>query len=98
MSMERETSASMAPQPDAVLEWAAMAPADGTLCALLTPAIKAKLRDLATGQTLEVRVSDPTARDDIASWCRLAGHDLLAMVEEPESPPLLRVYLRKKQD
>ncbi len=98
MSVERESGAGALPQPDAILEWAAKAPADGTLCALPTPAIKAKLRELAPGQTLEVRVSDPTARDDIASWCRLAGHDLLAMVEEPGSPPLLRVYLRKKQD
>jgi tRNA 2-thiouridine synthesizing protein A len=96
MSVEQETGAGALPEPDAVLEWAEMAPADGTVCALLTPAIKAKLRELAPGQVLEVRVSDLTAREDIASWCRMAGHDLLAMTEEPSHQ--LRAYLRKKQD
>ncbi len=48
------------------------------------------------GQVLEVRVSDMTAREDIAAWSRLSGHELLAMTEEP--PHLLRAYLRKKQD
>ncbi len=93
MSVERETGA--APAPDAVLDWASATPADGTICALLTPAIKAKLREMAPGEVLEVRVSDMTARDDITSWLRLSGHELLAMIEEP--PQLLRAYLRKKR-
>jgi TusA-related sulfurtransferase len=46
-------------------------------------------------QLLEVRVNDPTAREDIASWCRLSGHELVAEVEE--SPQLLRVFIRKRQ-
>ncbi len=98
MGLEPETGAGALPQPDAVLEWASMAPMQGALCALLTPAIKAKLREMAAGQVLEVRVNDDgdtTARDDIAAWCRLSGHELLALTEE--SPHLLRTYLRKKQ-
>jgi tRNA 2-thiouridine synthesizing protein A len=67
----------------------------GTTCALLTPAIKAKLREMLPGQMLEVHVDDPLAREDIAAWCRLAGHELLAAVEEG---PLLRVFLRKRPD
>ena len=96
MSVERETGAGALPESDAVLEWLSTAPpVQGTLCALLTPAIKAKLREIEPGQVLEVRVNDPTARDDIASWCRLSGHELLVMTEE--SPHRLRAYLRKKQ-
>ena len=85
------------PQPDAVLDWAdtEVDAAAGSVCALLTPAIKAQLREMAPGQVLEVRVQDMTARDDIAAWCRLSGHELLALVEEP--PHLLRAYVRKKQ-
>lgn len=90
-----ETAPDALPEPNAVLEWVSAAPTEGTVCALLTPAIKAKLRELEAGQVLEVRVSDVTARDDIAAWCRLSGHTLLAMTEEP--PQLLRVSLRKKQ-
>jgi tRNA 2-thiouridine synthesizing protein A len=86
------------PNAEAVLEMlttAETAAAEGATCAVLTPAIKAKLGDLAPGQVLEVRVNDPTARDDIASWCRLSGHELLTVIEEP--PSLLRAYVRKKQ-
>lgn len=80
---------------DALLEMLDLTQHVGTTCALLTPAIKARLRELLPGQVLEVRVDDPLAREDIASWCRLAGHELLAAVEVG---PLLRVYLRKKAD
>jgi len=59
------------------------------------PAIKATLREMAPGQVLEVRVNDATAREDIASWCRLSGNELLALAEEPSQ--LLRAYLRKEQ-
>lgn len=96
MSVDQETGAGALPEPNAVLEWASTTPAQGTTCALLTPAIKAKLREMAPGQILEVRVNDMTARDDIVSWCRLSGHELLALAEEP--PQLVRAYLRKKQD
>jgi tRNA 2-thiouridine synthesizing protein A len=95
MRGEQESGAGVLPEPDAVLEWAVTDAAQGTLCALLTPAIKAKLREMAPGQVLEVRVDDPTARDDIVSWCRLSGHELVALTEEP--PHLLRAALRKKQ-
>jgi TusA-related sulfurtransferase len=66
----------------------------GSSCAVLTPAIKAKLRGMASGQVLEVRVDDPTAREDILSWSRLAGHEVLAIFAD--EPGRLRFYLRKK--
>jgi len=69
--------------------------AQGAMCALLTPAIKGKFQEMSGGQILEVRVNDPTAREDIASWCRLSGHELLAAIDE--SPQLLRVFIRKRQ-
>ena len=45
----------------------------GSTCALLTPAIKTRLKELESGQVLEVRVSDSIAREDIGAWCRLCG-------------------------
>ncbi len=95
MNVEHGMGVDALPTPNAVLEWVSVAPAQGTVCALLTPAIKAKLREMAAGQVLEVRVHDLTAREDIASWCRLSGHELLAVTEEP--PQLVRAFLRKKQ-
>jgi TusA-related sulfurtransferase len=67
----------------------------GTTCAVLTPAIKARLRELGGGQVLEVRADDPSAHEDIAVWCRLAGHKLMAMMDE--MPKYTRYFLRKKQ-
>ncbi len=97
MSHESET-AEMAYGPsrsaDAVLDLAFMPEAEGSTCAVLTPAIKAKLREMSAGQVLEVRASDPSAREDLASWCRLSGNALLAAREEP--PGTLRAWLRKK--
>ena len=83
------------PPADAVLEMLGTADARGATCAVLTPAIKAKLREMNGGQILEVRVDDPTAREDIAAWCRLAGHALLAVVEEGTN--YTRYFLGKKR-
>jgi len=80
--------------PQAILDFTAVDEGGGALCALLTPAIKAKLRPLESGQVLEVRVNDPAARDDILSWSRLSGHAVVAMFED--GPDRLRFYLQKK--
>jgi tRNA 2-thiouridine synthesizing protein A len=95
--MTNGNSASEAPVPsvDAVLEMMGLSEEDGTGCARLTPAVKAKLRDMQSGQVLEIRVDDPIAREDIASWCRITGHTLLAVTEAP--PQTLHFYVRRKQ-
>ena len=85
------------PSADATLEMLGTANSgamDGTTCAILTPAIKAKLREMAPGQVLEVRVDDPSARGDLESWSRLSGNELIAAREEP--PGVLRAWRRKK--
>lgn len=82
------------PPAAAVLELLATADTPGTTCAVLTPAIKARLRELGGGQVLEVRVDDPSAREDIAAWCRLTGHEIVAVVDE--MPKYTRYFLRKK--
>lgn len=84
------------PYADALLEMLRTADMPGATCAVLTPAIKARLRELAGGQVLEVRVDDTSAREDIAAWCRLAGHELLAVVDE--MPKYTRYFLSKKRD
>ena len=91
---DRSTAGTTAiPRADDVLEQLNTGAA-GATCATLTPAIRSRLREMQGGQVLEVRVDDPGAREDIAAWCRLAGHELLAVVE-PE-PRQLHCYIRKK--
>jgi len=80
--------------PQALLEFRGSGDSSGTTCALLTPAIRAKLREMASGQVLEVRVDDPTAKEDILSWSRLSGNEVLAILAD--EPQYLRFYLRKK--
>jgi TusA-related sulfurtransferase len=76
------------PKPDSVLD------AAGASCALLTPLTKAKISQLASGNVLEVRSDDPAAREGLASWSRLTGNELLAVVVEDANRT--RFYLRKK--
>jgi tRNA 2-thiouridine synthesizing protein A len=84
----------MVPAAQALLEMRNESESAGTTCALLTPAIKARLKELDSGQVLEVRVNDSTARDDVASWCRLSGNELLAMVDEGTQG--IRFFVKKK--
>ena len=82
------------PVANQMMEMLEKAGAPGAMCALLTPAIRAALREMTGGQVLEVRVDDPTAHGDIAAWCRLAGHELVAVVDE--MPRYQSFFIRKK--
>jgi TusA-related sulfurtransferase len=63
-------------------------------CAILTPAIKSRLREMQSGQVLEVRVDDPSAKEDIEAWSRLSGNPLVGM-SNGEGPEL-RFFVKKK--
>jgi tRNA 2-thiouridine synthesizing protein A len=93
VSFQTDHSPGVLPTPDALLEMLNSGEMASALCAALTPAIKDKLKPLNSGQVLEVRVDDPAAEGDISAWCRLSGHQLLAVVREGS---ILRCYLRKK--
>lgn len=69
-----ETAASAAfPHADAVLD------AAGEGCATLTALIRSRIKELESGQILDVRTDDPTAHENIQAWCRLTGHTLAAV-------------------
>jgi len=76
------------PPADAVLD------APGSSCASLTPLIKARIRELVSGQVLEVRSDDPAAREGVPAWSRLTGNPLEAVVADDAERT--RFYLRKK--
>ena len=80
-------------QADALLEFTANA-AQGSTCALLTPYIKGKLGKMTSGQVLEVRVDDVTAKEDIEAWSRLSGNSLLKM--DQVAGQGLDIYIQKK--
>ena len=80
--------ASSAPEPDVRMDLV------GQACSTLTPIIASRMRQLSTGQLLEVISDDPTARSGLASWSRLTGNPIVAIVED--GPGRTRYYLRRK--
>lgn len=66
----------------------------GQACATLTPIIAARMRELESGQVLEVVSDDPTARSGLAAWARLTGNPIVAIVDD--GPGRSRYYLRRK--
>lgn len=75
--------------PDGVVEPDALLDAPGESCATLTPLVRARMRELTSGQVLELRTDDPAAPASLAAWCRLTGNELVASRGQ-------RFYLRKK--
>jgi TusA-related sulfurtransferase len=82
------------PIPAATLELFESSNRSGSACAVLTPAIKAKLTELEPGQILLVRVDDPSARLDVPAWCSLTGNILQAKAEEENG--ILDFFIRKE--
>jgi tRNA 2-thiouridine synthesizing protein A len=67
--------------------------AGGAGCADLTPLIRGRLRELQSGQVLEVVSADPAAHEGIPAWSRLTGNELLAAISDGDR---LRFFIRKK--
>jgi tRNA 2-thiouridine synthesizing protein A len=80
--------AATTPEPDVRMDLV------GQACATLTPMIAARMRQLDSGQVLEVVSDDPTARSGLASWSRLTGNPIVAIVDD--GPGRTRYYLRRK--
>lgn len=68
----------------------AEAPADHLLdtCGLFCPEpvmlLHNKIRDIASGATLQVIATDPSTRRDIPKFCTFLGHELLAQEERDD--------------
>jgi tRNA 2-thiouridine synthesizing protein A len=77
-----------APEPDVLMDLV------GQACATLTPMIASRMRQLDSGQVLEVISDDPTARSGLASWSRLTGNPIVAIVDD--GPGRTRYFLRRK--
>ena len=55
---------------------------NGQSCAIVTPMIRERIRALDSGDVLEVRTDDPSAREGVPAWSRLTGNELVQTVEE----------------
>jgi len=55
--------------------------ATNLLCPMPVIKVQDKIRDLASGDILEVTCTDPGALSDIPSWCRMFGHKVLRSIQ-----------------
>jgi tRNA 2-thiouridine synthesizing protein A len=62
-------------------------------CGDLTPLIRGRMRDLQSGQILEVISEEPGAYEGIPAWSRLTGNELIGTVREASRS---RFFIRKK--
>ena len=65
----------------------------GLLCPIPIMKTAAQIKDMDTGQILEVLADDEQILEDMPAWCESMGHTLLEVVEEDEE---YRLYVRKK--
>jgi tRNA 2-thiouridine synthesizing protein A len=62
-------------------------------CGDLTPLIRGRLRELQSGQILEVISEEPAAHEGIPAWSRMTGNELVGTVCEAARS---RFFIRKK--
>ena len=62
-------------------------------CGDLTPLIRGRMRELQSGQILEVISEEPAAHEGIPAWSRLTGNELVGTVREASRS---RFFIRKK--
>jgi TusA-related sulfurtransferase len=64
-----------------------------TGCGDLTPLIRGRIRELKSGQVLEVISEEPAAHEGIPAWSRLTGNELLATITDSGRS---QFFIRKK--
>lgn len=67
----------------------------GLYCPMPIVKTAQKMKELKTGEVLEVVADDKGIKLDMPAWCKSTGHEYLG-VEEKDSE--IRVYVRKTHD
>lgn len=80
-------SALKPPQSDRQLD------VSGLKCPMPILRTKKALADMASGDVLEIRATDPAAKEDLAAFARQTGHVLLRLIE---ADGCLIFYLQRK--
>ena len=58
--------------------------ARGLRCPIPVIRLGAVIRDRPTGSLVRLLATDPAARSDVAAFCRMRGHELVATTDEAE--------------
>jgi tRNA 2-thiouridine synthesizing protein A len=73
-------------QSDKVLD------AKGLACPMPIVRTKKAMDELASGQVLEIHVTDKGAKNDLTAWAKSVGHEMLQSAEEGD---VLKFWIRK---
>ncbi len=57
--------------------------------------LRKQMNELAPGAVLEVVGSDPGAREDLPSWCRMTRDELLATTGDLQHGEPIHYFIRK---
>lgn len=74
-------------QKDATLD------ARGLMCPMPIVHLAKKVKELKSGQVLELLADDVGAKEDVPAWCSRTGHQMVGTEEEGK---LLRFYIKVK--
>ena len=63
------------------------------LCPMPVIRVQNAMESLAPGDVIEVLCTDPGAMSDVPAWCRVNGHKVLEVVEDPGADEI-RITIR----
>ncbi len=66
--------------------------AKGMACPMPVVKTKKAMKDIDTGEVLEVHATDKGAKSDLAAWAKSGGHELLKDTEEDD---VLKFWIKK---
>ncbi len=76
-----------------LLEKQATLDASGLMCPMPIVHLAKKVKEMKSGQVLELLADDVGAKEDVPAWCSRTGYQLISTEEEGK---LLKFYIRIK--
>jgi len=67
----------------------------GLLCPMPIIQTAQKIKEMKSGEVLEVTSTDEGIKEDMPAWCRQTGHEYLGLEKNGE---IIKVYVRKTRD
>jgi tRNA 2-thiouridine synthesizing protein A len=67
----------------------------GLYCPMPIVKVAKKIKEIKTGEVLEVIADDKGIKKDMPAWCNTIGHECLGVEETGEE---IKVYVKKKHD
>ncbi len=67
----------------------------GYFCPMPIILTSKKIKELTTGQVLEVLSDDEGIKKDMPAWCQTTGHEWVGLEEEMDSKMVYKVYVKK---